>query len=72
MRIDDLLAKNRDALSVLQLGSKVSFENKNGQKFFAIVIKINRKTLVVLTEDNHQYKISPGLVQLVKDTNSEK
>ena len=67
-RIDYLLArKDQDILQKLHLGCEVSFTTKNGQTLFGIVIKLNKKTVVVLVDGKHQYKISPGLLNIVKD-----
>jgi RNase P/RNase MRP subunit p29 len=47
-------------------GQAVSFENREGQ-VYGRVIKINRKTLVVQSEDNRQWKVSAGMIKLLPD-----
>jgi hypothetical protein len=52
----------------LRLGQQVHFEGPNG-RVFGVVIKMNRKTIVVQTEDRRQWKIPAGLVSPIKDCN---
>jgi len=69
-RIDYLRNKqDQDALKALCVGNQVRFEDKAGRTVFGIVIKINRKTVIVLTPDQKQWKISPGMLSIVKDVN---
>jgi len=53
-------------LSQLRLGQKVHFKAKEGQ-VFGVVIKINKKSVMVVSDDNRQWKIPPGLVRIMKD-----
>jgi len=53
-------------LSRLTLGQAVSFESREGQ-VFGRVIKINRKTVVVQSEDNRQWKVAVALIQPLRD-----
>jgi hypothetical protein len=58
-RIDQLQdQENMQALSQLRVGPKVG-----------IVTKINRKSVIVLAEDDDmkQYKVSPGLLRPLRD-----
>jgi len=34
---------------------------------FGIVIKKNRKTVIVLSEDKRRWKLPPGMLSMVKD-----
>ncbi len=69
-RIDYLRSKqDQNILNSLCLGNQVRFQNKEGHTEFGIVTKINRKTVVVLTKDRKQWKISPGMLSIVKDVN---
>jgi len=66
-RIDELQARQEmDVLSRLTLGQAISFETREGQ-VFGRVIKINRKTVLVQSEDNRQWKVSVGLIQPLRD-----
>ena len=68
-RIDQLQdQENMQALSQLRVGSKVTFTGREGPKV-GIVTKINRKSVIVLAEDDgmKQYKVSPGLLRPLRD-----
>jgi preprotein translocase subunit YajC len=68
-RIDQLQdQENRQALSQLRGGSKVTFNGREGPKV-GIVTRINRKSVIVLAEDDgmKQYKVSPGLLRPLRD-----
>ncbi|RDB42886.1 transposase [Halomonas sp. DQ26W] len=66
-RIEELQARQElGVLSRLNLGQAVSFETREGQ-IFGRVIKINRKTVVVQSEDQRQWKVSVALIQPLHD-----
>lgn len=66
-RIDELQDRETlQALSRLYVGMKVSFNGQAGLTV-GIVTKINRKSVIVLTEDRKQYKVSPGLLRPLRD-----
>ncbi len=68
-RIDQLQdQENMQALSQLRVGSKVTFNGREGPTV-GIVTKINRKSVIVLAEDDgmKQYKVSPGLLRPLRD-----
>jgi preprotein translocase subunit YajC len=67
-RIDQLQdQENMQALSQLRVGSKVTFNGREGPEV-GIVTKISRKSVIVLADDDmKQYKISPGLLRPLRD-----
>ncbi|RDB41980.1 transposase [Halomonas sp. DQ26W] len=66
-RIDELQARQKmDVLSRLNLGKAVSFETREGQ-IFGRVIKNFRKTVVVQSKDNRQWKVSVGMIQPLRE-----
>ena len=66
-RIDYLRAKqDQNVLAQIHVGNQVSFKTNEGT-VFGIIIKKNRKTVIVLTEDNRQWKLPPGALTIVKD-----
>jgi preprotein translocase subunit YajC len=68
-RIDQLQdQENIQALSQLRVGLKVTFSGREGPTV-GIVTKINRKSVIVLAEDDgmKQYKVSPGLLRPLRD-----
>ena len=67
-RIDELRARNdTEVLRQLRLGQQVHFESQQEGRIFGKVIKINRKTVLVLSEDNRQWKLSAGMVSIIRD-----
>lgn len=66
-RIDELRAtQDMHAIMKLQLGAKVHFQSKERQ-VFGTLIKINRKSVIIVAEDGRQWKIPPGLVNMVNE-----
>ena len=51
------------------LGQRVSFDSQHGRQF-GTVVKYNRKTVAVLSDDGRQWRISPHLLSPVKDVDS--
>ncbi|MEZ5489596.1 MAG: transposase [Gammaproteobacteria bacterium] len=65
-RIDELRAhQDFNVLRQLRIGQKVHFDSAEG-KIFGTIIRINRKTVIVLGEDQRQWKISPGLLNIIE------
>ena len=66
-RIDQLRAQaDMNLLSQLRLGQTVHFDTRDGE-VFGKVIKINRKTVGILSEDGKCWKVSAGLVKPLRD-----
>ncbi|NQT61228.1 MAG: hypothetical protein HQ557_19855 [Bacteroidetes bacterium] len=42
------------------IGDRVQFRDTYGTVLTARVIKMNKKTISVITNDNHQWNVSPG------------
>lgn len=56
-------------MMAFDLGAKVSFETDRG-RVLGTLVKYNRKTVNVVTDDGRQYRVSPGLLSAVKDVDS--
>ena len=67
-RINELRDRETlQALMQLRIGMKVTFDSRSGP-MTAIVTKINRKSVLVVTEDgSSRYKVSPGLLRPLLD-----
>ena len=50
-------------------GAKVSFDTDEG-RIVGTLVKYNRKTVNVLTDDGRHYRVTPGLLSAVKDVDS--
>ncbi|MCH8099860.1 MAG: hypothetical protein IIB74_05425 [Proteobacteria bacterium] len=57
----------QQAMMTLNIGSRVSFDSPRHGRVFGTVIKFNRKTVVVLTEDRVQWRIPPDILTPIKD-----
>lgn len=65
-RIDELRARRDfEVLRHLRVGQQVHFDSAEG-KVFGTLIKINRKTVIVLSEDRRQWKLPPSMVKVVE------
>ena len=47
-------------MMAFNLGARVSFDSQEG-RLFGTLVKYNRKTVTVLTDDGRQWRVSPGL-----------
>jgi len=66
-RIDNLQAhQEMEVVSRLILGQTVAFESREGQ-LVGRVIKVNRKTVIVQSEDHRQRKVAVTLIQPLRD-----
>ena len=63
-RLEDM--KAHVDMMAFNLGSRVGFDSKRGRQI-GTVVKFNRKTVVVVTDEGRQWKVSPGLLSPVKD-----
>jgi hypothetical protein len=57
-------------MMAFNLGARVSFDSQEG-RLFGTLVKYNRKTVTVLTDDGRQWRVSPGLLSAVKDIDPE-
>jgi len=57
-------------MMAFNLGARVSFDSQEG-RLFGTLVKYNRKTVTVLTEDGRQWRVSPGLLSAFTDIDPE-
>ena len=50
------------------VGDKVCFHSSGRDKTVGILVKYNKKTVTVLTEDGQKWNVSPHLLEKVKST----
>ena len=53
-------------MMAFDLGAKVSFDTDEG-RILGTLVKYNRKTVTVLSDDGRQWRVSPGLLSALKD-----
>ena len=56
--------KTDQALRQIKIGSSVMFEASDGRTITGIVIRRNRKTVTIHTDDETHWNVSPTLVRL--------
>ena len=57
----------QQAMMTLNIGTQVSFDSPRHGRVFGTLIKFNRKTVVVLTEDRQQWRVPPDILTPIKD-----
>ena len=57
----------QQVMMALSIGTQVSFETQRHGRVFGTVIKLNRKTVSVLTDEGRQWNVSPHLLTPIKD-----
>lgn len=66
----DTMRAHRDMMA-FDLGARVSFDGgANGGRQTGTLVKFNRKTVTVLTDDGRQWRISPHFLSPIKDVKS--
>lgn len=78
---EDLIFLNRLIVERLQLisqarattlmtsftkGDRVGFQAPDGRKLEGLVLRLNKKTVSVATDDGHQWNVAPGLLRLIQ------
>jgi len=53
-------------------GARVSFESPQGGRLTGTLMKFNRKTVTVVTDNGQRWNISPHLLSPIKDTAKDK
>lgn len=62
----DAVQAHREMMA-LNIGAKVSFESRRDGRQFGTVIKFNRKTVSLVTDDGRRWNVAPQLLSPVKD-----
>lgn len=47
-------------------GDRVGFQAPDGRMREGMVLRLNKKTISVATDDGHQWNVAPGLLQLIQ------
>jgi len=54
-------------MMAFNIGARVSFESSRGGRQLGTLVKFNRKTVTVMTDNGQRWNISPHLLSPVKD-----
>jgi hypothetical protein len=60
-----LLSQERSTTQMMKfnIGEKVKFEGRYGETKTGIIIRLNKKTVSIHTDDNEQWNVAPGLLK---------
>jgi len=47
-------------------GDRVGFQAPDGRMLEGMVLRLNKKTISVATDDSHQWNVAPGLLRLIR------
>lgn len=59
-------ARSTSLMATFTRGDRVEFQTSDGRMMEGVVLRLNKKTVSVATDDGHQWNVSPGLLRLVK------
>ncbi len=65
-----MFAQLRAHTSMLEfkVGERVSFEAEDGRLITAMLVRYNKKTVSLVTDDGHRWNVSPALLKRVATT----
>jgi len=55
-------AKSTMVMSNFHIGDRVKFQTSSGEQKRGFIIRLNKKTVSIRTEDNMDWNVSPGLL----------
>ena len=55
------------AMMTFDVGARVSFASSRDGRLTGTLVKFNRKTVTVLTDDNRQWRVPPEMLSPIKD-----
>jgi hypothetical protein len=64
-------AKSTSLMARFTQGDRVGFQAPDGQMLDGIVLRLNKKTVSVATDDGHQWNVAPGLLRLVRSAGKQ-
>jgi hypothetical protein len=65
----DTLRAHQDMMS-FNIGARVSFDSGGGGRQTGTLVRFNRKTVTVLTDDGRRWNVSPHFLSPIKDVHS--
>jgi hypothetical protein len=70
LRFLDQMTQHKEMLN-FNIGEKVCFHDNSGDIQVGTLIKYNKKTVSILTEDGQKWNVSPTLLSRLKDIESD-
>ncbi len=59
-------AKSTTLMASFSKGDRVGFQAPDGRMLEGIVLRLNKKTVSIDTDDGHQWNVAPGLLRLIQ------
>jgi hypothetical protein len=59
-------ARSTNLMTNFTRGDRVGFQAPDGRKLEGIVLRLNKKTVSVTTNDGHQWNVAPVLLSLIQ------
>jgi len=64
-------ARSTSLMAGFSVADRVSFQAPDGRELQGVVLRLNKKTVRIDTDDGHQWNVAPGLLRLVKAAGEE-
>lgn len=64
-------ARSTSLMTSFTKGDRVGFQAPDGRILEGIVLRLNKKTVSVATDDGHQWNVAPGLLRLVQSAGTQ-
>ncbi len=64
-------ARSTSLMASYTQGDRVGFQTADGRMLEGIVLRLNKKTISVATDDGHQWNVAPGLLRLVRSAREQ-
>ncbi|SFM68569.1 hypothetical protein SAMN05421721_12313 [Ectothiorhodospira mobilis] len=59
------------AMMRFDVGARVSFASRRDGRLTGTLVKFNRKTVTVITEDNRQWRVPPEILSPIQNVETE-
>lgn len=59
-------AQSTSLMASFSRGDRVGFQAPDGRRLEGIVLRLNKKTVSVATDDRRQWNVAPGLLRLIQ------
>lgn len=59
-------ARSTSLMARFTRGDRVGFQAPDGRTLEGLVLRLNKKTVSVGTDDGHQWNVAPGLLRLIQ------
>ena len=64
-------ARSTSLMADFTRGDRVGFQAPDGRMLAGVVIRLNKKTVSIATDDGHQWNVAPGLLRLLQSAGEQ-